>query len=142
MMLFMLVGLPECTAFRAFDCNKQSSQIEQYSLLDPEPCGNMEKVDAIVRELYGEIVQIKKEQLVQVTRCTTTQTIKSTYCGFQSRSGPERYTKFHDPFMIEPADCRQAAKTGQFKLGGKDYPFEMNVRRSVIVNLVGGLWQL
>ncbi len=41
--------------------------------------------------------------------------------------------------MIEPADCWLAAKTGQFKLGGKDYPFEMNVRRSVIVNLVGGL---
>jgi hypothetical protein len=85
MMLFMLAGLPECKAFRAYDCNNQSSQIEQYSLLDPEPCGNMEKVHAIERELYGEIVQIKKERLVQVTRCTATQTIKSTYCGFQSR---------------------------------------------------------
>jgi hypothetical protein len=72
MMLFMLAGLPECTAFRAYDCNNQSSQIEQYSLLDPEPCGNMEKVHAIERELYGEIVQIKKERLVQVTRCTAT----------------------------------------------------------------------
>ncbi len=48
-------------AFGAFDCNSQSSQIEQYSLLDPEPCGNMEKVHAIKRELYREIVQIKKE---------------------------------------------------------------------------------
>jgi hypothetical protein len=33
---------------------------------------------------------------------------------------------------------RQAAKTGRFKLGGKDIPFEMSVRRSVI-DLVGGL---
>jgi hypothetical protein len=139
MMLVMLAGMPECTAFRAYDCNNQSSQIEQYSLLDPEPCGNMEKVHAIERELYGEIVQIKKERLVQVTRCSTTQTIKSTYCRFQSRSGPERYEKFHDPIVIEPADCRLAAKTGRFKLNGKDYLFEMNVRRSVIVNLVGGL---
>jgi hypothetical protein len=32
-----------------------------------------------------------------------------------------------------------AAKTGRFKLNGKDYPFEMNVRRAVIVDLVGGL---
>ncbi len=96
MMLFMLAGLLECAAFRAYDCNNQSSQIEQYSLLDPEPCGNMEKVHAIERELYGEIVQIKKERLVQVTRCTAAQTIKSVYCGFQSRSGPERYAKFHD----------------------------------------------
>jgi hypothetical protein len=43
---------------------------------------------AIERELYGEILQIKKERLVQVTRCTATQTIKSVYCGFQSRWGP------------------------------------------------------
>jgi hypothetical protein len=28
MMLFMLAGLPECAAFRAYDCNNQSSQIE------------------------------------------------------------------------------------------------------------------
>ncbi len=28
-MLLMLAGLPECVAFRAFDCNSQSSQIEQ-----------------------------------------------------------------------------------------------------------------
>jgi hypothetical protein len=32
-----------------------------------------------------------------------------------------------------------AAKTGRFKLNGKDYPFEMTVRRSIIVDLVGGL---
>ncbi len=139
MMLVMMAGLPECAAFHAYDCNNQSSQIEQYSLLDPEPCGNMEKVHAIERELYGEIVQIKKERLVQVTRCTAIQTIKSVYCGFQSRSGPERYAKFRDPIVIEPADCRQAAKTGRFKLNGKDYPFEMNVRRAIIVDLVGGL---
>ena len=139
MMLFMLAGLPECTAFRGYDSNNQSSQIEQYSLLDPEPCGNMEKVHAIERELYGEIVQIKKERLVLVTWCTATQTIKSVYCGFQSRSGPERCAKFHDPIVIELADCRQAAKTGRFKLNGKDYPFKMNVRRLVVINLVGGL---
>jgi hypothetical protein len=53
--------------------------------------------------------------------------------------GVERYDKFHDPIMIEPADCQLAAKTGRFKLNRKDYPFEMNLRRSVIVNLVGGL---
>jgi hypothetical protein len=112
MMLFMMAGLPKCTAFRAYDCNNQSSQIEQYSLLDPEPCGNMEKVYAIERELYVEIVQIKKERLVRVTRCIAMQTIKSVYCGFQSRLGPEPYAKFHDPIVIEPADCRQAAKMG------------------------------
>ncbi len=62
MMLVMLAGLPECAAFRAYDCNNQSPQMEQHSLLNPEPCSNMEKVHAIERELYGEIVQIKKER--------------------------------------------------------------------------------
>jgi hypothetical protein len=94
MMLLMLAELPECVAFRAFESNSQSSQIEQYSLLDPEPCGNMEKVHAIERELYGEIVQIKKEQLVQVTRCTATQTIKTVSCGWQSRSAPSDTRRF------------------------------------------------
>jgi hypothetical protein len=99
----------------------------------------MEKVNVIERELYGEIVQIKKERLVQVTRCTAMQTIKSVYCGWQSRTVPERYAIFHNPIVIEPADCRMAAKTGRFKLNGKDYPFKMNVRKAVIVDLVGSL---
>jgi hypothetical protein len=93
--------------------------------------GNMEKVQAIERDLYREIVQIKKERLVQVTRSTASQTVKSTYCRFQSHLGSERYDKFRDPVVIEPADCRLSAKTGRFKLNGKAYPFEMN--------LVGGL---
>jgi hypothetical protein len=84
-------------------------------------------------------VQIKKEQLVQVTRCTTSQTVKLFYCGFQSCSGVKLYEKFHEPLMIKPADCRLAVKTGKFKLNGKEYLFEMNIRRSVVVNLIGGL---
>ncbi len=51
----------------------------------------------------------------------------------------ERYNKFRDPIVIEPADCLLVAKTGWFKLNEKDYLFEMNVRRLVIVDLVGGL---
>jgi hypothetical protein len=138
MLLVLLTGMPECTAFQAYDCNNQGAQIEQYSLLDPEPCGNMDKVHAIERELCGEIMQIKKERLVQIIRCTASQTVKSASCGFQSRSGVERHDRFCEPIVIEPADCRLAAKTGRFKLNGKDYPFEMTIRRSVIVNLVGG----
>jgi hypothetical protein len=99
----------------------------------------LEKVHAIERELFGEIVQIKKERLVQVTRCMASQTIKLAYCGFQSRSGMERYEKFFELIVIEPADCWLAAKTVRFKLNRRDYMFDMNVRLSVIVNLVGGL---
>ncbi len=108
MMLLMLAGLPECVAFRAFDCNSQSSQVEQYSLLDPEPCSNMEKVHAIERELYGEIVQFKKERLVQVTRCTATETIKTAHCGWQSHSAPSGTRSFttQSPSSRQIADWR------------------------------------
>jgi hypothetical protein len=41
--------------------------------------------------------------------------------------------------VIEPADCGLAAKMGKFKLIGKEYPFKINVRRSVIINLIRGL---
>jgi hypothetical protein len=41
--------------------------------------------------------------------------------------------------VIETTDCRMAAKTGKFKINGKEHPFEMNFSMTVIVNLVGGL---
>jgi hypothetical protein len=41
--------------------------------------------------------------------------------------------------VIEPADRRLAARRGRFNLGGKDYLFEMNIRRLVIFNLLGVL---
>ncbi len=65
MAVLLTVGTTRSTAFKAFDCNNASAPIEQYSLLDPKPCGNMQKVHAIERDLHGEIVQIKKERLVK-----------------------------------------------------------------------------
>jgi hypothetical protein len=41
MAVILAVGATRATAFKAFDCNNGSAPIEQYSLLDPEPCGNM-----------------------------------------------------------------------------------------------------
>ena len=87
MAVLLAVGTTRATAFKAFDCNNGSAPIEQYSLLDPEPCGNMQKVHAVERDLHGEIVQIKKERLVQVSKCIVFETITSTFCGFQSRAG-------------------------------------------------------
>jgi hypothetical protein len=85
--ILLLVGTTRSAAFKAFDCNNGSAPIEQYSLLDPELWGNLQKFHAIERDLHGEIVQIKKEQLVQVTKCVVFQTITSTFCGFQSGAG-------------------------------------------------------
>ncbi len=85
--VLLAVGTTRATAFKAFDCNNGSAPIEQYSLLDPEPCWNMQKVHTVERDLHGEIVQINKERLVQVTKCIVVETITSTFCGFQSRAG-------------------------------------------------------
>ena len=98
-------GLGNKLGIWAYDCNKQSAQIEQNSLPNPEPCGNMEKVHVIERELYGEIVQIKKECLVQVTRCTASQTGQVGLLRVPEPLGVERYEKFHETIVIEPADC-------------------------------------
>jgi hypothetical protein len=76
--MMILAARAPCTkAFQAFDCNNASTPVMQYSLLDPEPCGNMQKSHAIERDLQMEIVQIKKERLVQVTRCRVYKTIIS-----------------------------------------------------------------
>ncbi len=53
MAVLLRVGATRSAAFKAFDCNNASAPIEQYSLLDPEPCGNMQKVHAIERDLHG-----------------------------------------------------------------------------------------
>jgi hypothetical protein len=137
--VLLAVGATRATAFKAFDCNNGSAPIEQYSLLDPEPCDNMQKVHAIERDLHGEIVQIKKERLVQVTKCILFKTITSTFCGFQSRSGVPRYVKFRTPLTIEPSDCRLSARLGRIKINGKEHPFEMGVKTDFSVYLVGGL---
>jgi hypothetical protein len=80
-MMILMAGAPYTKEFQAFDCNNASAPVMQYSLLDPEPCSNMQRLHAIERELQGEIVQIKKERLIQVTRCRVYKTITSQYCG-------------------------------------------------------------
>jgi hypothetical protein len=97
MAVLLTVGATRTTAFKAFDCNNGSAPIEQYSLLDPEPCGNMQKVHAIKRDLHREIVQIKKKRLIQVTKCIVFQTIMAMFCGFQSRAGVPNCTPHSPP---------------------------------------------
>ncbi len=118
MTLVMLAGMPECMAFRAYDCNNQSAQIEQYLLLDPEPCGSMEKVHAIERELYvGEITQIKKKRLVQITKCTASQMVKSSCCGVPEPLGCGVIRQIprpdHDRANGLPASCQDGAVQAQ-----------------------------
>ncbi len=36
-----LAGAPRIYGFQAYDCNNASAPLEQYSLLEPEPCPDM-----------------------------------------------------------------------------------------------------
>ncbi len=42
-------------AFKVYDCNYGSAPIEQYLLLDPEPCGDMQNVHAIKRSSWRDL---------------------------------------------------------------------------------------
>jgi hypothetical protein len=69
LLALMLNGAPRIYGFQAYDCNNASGPLEQYSLLEPEPCPDMLKQHELERNLEGEIVQLKKERLIHTTRC-------------------------------------------------------------------------
>jgi hypothetical protein len=97
----------------------------------------MKKMHSVERELHGEIMQIKKEHLVQVTRCTASQTVQSFYCGFQSCC--EAVREIPRAERDQAGRLQTGCKDGEVQAQRKEYPFEISVRRSVIVNLIGGL---
>jgi hypothetical protein len=43
LLALMLTGAPRIYGFQAYDCNNASAPLEQYSLLEPEPCPDMLK---------------------------------------------------------------------------------------------------
>jgi hypothetical protein len=81
-------------------------------------CGTRNVVE---RVLHKEIVQIKRERLIQITRCHEVESVLSQYCGWQSRGGVVRYLKFREPYTVEPAACRQAKKTDMLVINKKSY---------------------
>jgi hypothetical protein len=66
----------------------------------------------VERMLHGEIVQMKRERLIRITRCHVVESLMSQYCGWQSGAGVVRYKKFREPYTVEPSACRHANKTG------------------------------
>ncbi|MFN9901084.1 MAG: hypothetical protein ACK55Z_20350, partial [bacterium] len=80
--------------------------------MDPEPCPDVAMDHVVERMMHGEIVQMKRERLIRVTRCHVVESVMSQYCGWQSRAGVVRYLKFREPYTVEPSACRHANKTG------------------------------
>jgi len=65
--------------------------VDMYSLLDPEPCPDIAMDHVVERMMHGEIVQMKRERLIRITRCQVVESIMSQYCGWQSRAGVVGY---------------------------------------------------
>ncbi len=60
------------------------------AVMDPEPCLDVAMDHVVERMLHGEIVQMKRERLIRITRCHVVESIMSQYCGWQSRAGVVR----------------------------------------------------
>jgi len=120
-----------------FDCNNASNPVEHYSLLEPGPCPDVMRTYQLERMREGEIVQMKKERLLPVVRCHVVETIQSQYCGWQSRAGVTHILKIREPYVIEPAACRNAVKTGGLMINNVNYNFTLGVATFFTMHLQG-----
>ncbi len=108
-----------------------SNPVDMYSLLVPEPCPDVAMDHVVERMLHGEIVQMKRERLIRITRwCHVVESVVSQYCGWQSRAGVVRYLKFREPYTVEPSACNHANKTGMIVINKKSYPVQMGTVKS------------
>jgi hypothetical protein len=67
-------------AFTAYDCSNRSNIVESYLLLEPDACAISDKTGEFETTMYGEIVQMKQDQIILIFRCQVIETIVSQYC--------------------------------------------------------------
>ncbi len=139
MLTASLASLAGVEGFQAYDCSNSSNPVDMYSLLDLEPCPDVAMDHVVERMMHGEIVQMKRERLIRITRCHMVESITSQYCGWQSRAGAVKYLKFREPYMVEPSACRHANKTGMTVINKKSWPVQMGAVRSYSDYLEGSL---
>ncbi len=94
MLTASLASLAGVEGLQAYDCSNSSNPVDMYSLLDPEPCPDVAMDHVVERMMHGEIVQMKRERLIRITRFHVVESVTSQYCGWQSRAGVVRYLKF------------------------------------------------
>jgi hypothetical protein len=105
MLTALLASLAGVEGFQAYDCSNSSNPVDMHSLLDPEQCPDVAMDHVVEQMLHGEIVQMKRERLIRITRCHMVESIMSQYCGWQSRAGVVRYLKFRKPYTM--STCQQ-----------------------------------
>jgi len=118
----MMLCLPAVDAFVAYNCANGSNLVIPYSLLEPEPCA-LTGVDLIFeRTLNGKIIQMRRERIITVQRCTVMESTFSQYCGHSSATGVTRYLKFREPRLVEAQHCRQAfSQGGKIKINNEEF---------------------
>jgi hypothetical protein len=79
-----LASLAGVEGFKAYDCSNSGNPVDMYSLLDLEPCSDVTMDHVVERMLYVEIVQMKWERLIRITRCHIVESVMSQNCGWQS----------------------------------------------------------
>jgi hypothetical protein len=124
--------------FTAYDCSNRSNVVESYSLLEPDTCANMGR-DGEVETTYGEIVQIKQDQMIPVFRCMVVETLMAQYCGMFSAAGVTRYIRFWELKPLEAWECRKARRSGQLIINGGTVKGKIGATASHTMFLSGGL---
>ncbi len=78
MLTASLASMSGVEGFKAYNCSNSSNLVDMYSLLDPETFPN-EAMDHVVEwMLHGEIVQMKSERLIRITRCHVVESVMSS----------------------------------------------------------------
>jgi hypothetical protein len=77
MLTASLASLAGVEGFQAYDCSNSSNPVDMYSLLDPEPCPDVAMDHVVERMMHGEIVQMKRERLIRITRCHVVESVTS-----------------------------------------------------------------
>ncbi len=79
----LLLTLSSCgvEGFKAYDCSNPSKPVDMYFLLVPELCPDVAMDHVVEQMLHGEIVQMKRERLIRITRCHMVESVVSQYCG-------------------------------------------------------------
>jgi hypothetical protein len=84
MLTASLASLSGADGFKAYNCSNFSNLVDMYSLLDPEPCPDEAMDHMVERMLHGEIVQMKRERFIRITRCHVVEFVMSQHCRWQS----------------------------------------------------------
>jgi hypothetical protein len=119
LVLLMCLVVAPVGGFTVYDCSNRSNVVESYSLLELDACANMGRDGEVETTVYGEIVQIKQDQMIPVFRYVVVETLVAQYCGMFSPAGVTRYIRFWELKPLKAWECRKARRSGQLIINGR-----------------------